>query len=77
MNDEQPENLDFRSLEIGENKEQELLSVFPETWSEGGKINFEGPGEWWIRQNQAIKMTMENWKKKALSENGDTCHFPM
>ncbi len=38
---EQPEKLDLRSQDIAEDKRQELLRLFPEIRTEGGKIDFE------------------------------------
>jgi adenine-specific DNA-methyltransferase len=38
---EQPEKLDLRSHEIAEDKRLELLRLFPEVRTEGGKIDFE------------------------------------
>jgi adenine-specific DNA-methyltransferase len=38
---EQPETLDLRSYDIVEAKRQELLRIFPEIYTEGGKIDFE------------------------------------
>jgi adenine-specific DNA-methyltransferase len=40
MND-QPEKLDLRSHDIAEDKRQELLRLFPEIRTEGGKLDFE------------------------------------
>ncbi len=40
MND-QPEKLDLRSLDLTEEKKQELLHLFPEIRTEGGQIDFE------------------------------------
>src|SRR5438552_16761667 len=37
----QPETLDLRSHDIVEDKKQELLRLFPEICTEGGKIDFE------------------------------------
>jgi adenine-specific DNA-methyltransferase len=37
----QPETLDLRSHDIVEDKQQELLRLFPEIRTEGGKIDFE------------------------------------
>ncbi len=37
----EPEKLDLRSLDISEDKKQELLRLFPEIRTEGGKIDFE------------------------------------
>jgi adenine-specific DNA-methyltransferase len=37
----EPEKLDLRSLDIVEDKKQELLRLFPEIRTEGGKIDFE------------------------------------
>ncbi|MCP9468768.1 MAG: site-specific DNA-methyltransferase [Nitrospira sp.] len=37
----QPEKLDLRSHDIAEGKRQELLRLFPETRTEGGKIDFD------------------------------------
>jgi len=41
MNQEQPEELDLRSYDIAEDKRQELLRLFPEIRTEGGKLDFE------------------------------------
>ncbi len=38
---DQPEHLDLQSLDITEDKRQELLRLFPEIRTEGGKINLE------------------------------------
>ena len=38
----QPENLDLRSLDIAEERQQELLRLFPEVRTEGGKLDFAG-----------------------------------
>ena len=38
---EQAEKLDLRSLDIAEDKRQELIRLFPEICTEGGKIDFE------------------------------------
>ena len=38
---DQPEKLDLRSLDLTEEKRQELLRLFPEIRTEGGKIDFE------------------------------------
>lgn len=38
---DQPEKLDLRSLDLTEEKKQELLRLFPEIRTEGGKIDFE------------------------------------
>jgi adenine-specific DNA-methyltransferase len=38
---EQPERLDLRSMDVTEEKRQELLRLFPEARTEGGKIDFE------------------------------------
>lgn len=40
MTDE-PEKLELRSSDIAEEKRQELLRLFPETRTEGGKLDFE------------------------------------
>src|SRR3990172_7059676 len=37
----QPEKLDLRSLDLTEEKKQELLLLFPEIRTEGGKIDFD------------------------------------
>ena len=37
----QPENLDLRSYDIAEEKRQELLRLFPEVRTEGGKLDFD------------------------------------
>ena len=37
----EPEKLDLRSHDIAEGKTQELLQLFPEICTEGGKIDFE------------------------------------
>ncbi len=38
---DQPEKLDLRSFDIAEEKRRELLRLFPELRSEGGKIDFD------------------------------------
>ena len=38
---DQPEKLDLRSQDIAEDKRQELLRLFPEVRTEGGKIDFD------------------------------------
>jgi adenine-specific DNA-methyltransferase len=38
---DQPEKLDLRSHDIAEDKRQELLRLFPEVRTEGGKLDFE------------------------------------
>lgn len=38
---EQPDKLDLRSQDISEEKKRELLRIFPEIHTEGGKIDFE------------------------------------
>src|SRR5438094_851747 len=38
---DQPERLDLRSLDVTEEKRQELLRLFPEARTEGGKIDFD------------------------------------
>jgi adenine-specific DNA-methyltransferase len=38
---DQPEKLDLRSLDLTEEKKQELLRLFPEIRTEGGQIDFE------------------------------------
>jgi adenine-specific DNA-methyltransferase len=38
---DQPEHLDLRSPDIAEDKRQELLRLFPEVRTEGGKLDFE------------------------------------
>src|SRR5450756_2628832 len=38
---DRPENLDLRSLDIAEERHQELLRLFPEVRTEGGKLDFE------------------------------------
>lgn len=40
MND-QPEKLDLRSMDIAEDKMRQLLSLFPEARTEGGKLDFD------------------------------------
>ena len=40
MNDE-PDKLDLHSQDIAEDKRQELLRLFPEVRTEGGKLDFE------------------------------------
>lgn len=39
--DTEPEKLDLRSLDVSEEKRAELLRLFPEARTEGGKIDFE------------------------------------
>lgn len=41
MSPEQPEKLDLRSHDLAEEKRHELLRLFPEIRTEGGKIDFE------------------------------------
>lgn len=41
MTAEQPEKLDLGSHDIAEDKRQELLRLFPEIRTEGGKLDFE------------------------------------
>ena len=38
---DQPEKLDLRSQDIAEDKRQEILRLFPEVRTEGGKLDFE------------------------------------
>ncbi|MGO8683244.1 MAG: hypothetical protein ACLQUT_01475, partial [Thermoleophilia bacterium] len=38
---DQPESLDLRSLDIVEERQQELLRLFPEARTEGGKLDFD------------------------------------
>ena len=38
---QQPEKLDLRSVDIAESRQQELLRLFPEIRTEGGKIDFD------------------------------------
>ena len=38
---DQPEKLDLRSHDIAEDKKQELLRLFPEIRTEGGKLDFD------------------------------------
>jgi adenine-specific DNA-methyltransferase len=38
---DQPEKIDLRSMDLTEEKKQELLRLFPEIRTEGGKIDFE------------------------------------
>ena len=38
---EAPEKLDLRSLDLSEEKRQELLRLFPEIRTEGGKVDFD------------------------------------
>ena len=40
MNDK-PDKLDLRSQDIAEDKRQELLRLFPEVRTEGGRLDFE------------------------------------
>lgn len=40
-NHDEPEEVDLRSLDIAEEKRQELLRVFPEVRTEGAKIDFD------------------------------------
>jgi adenine-specific DNA-methyltransferase len=37
----EPEKLDLHSHDVAEDKKQELLRLFPEICTEGGKIDFE------------------------------------
>lgn len=41
MKDDQPEKLDLRSHDAAEERRQELLRLFPEIRTEGGKLDFE------------------------------------
>lgn len=41
MADAEPEKLDLRSADIGEERRRELLRLFPEVGTEGGKIDFD------------------------------------
>ncbi len=41
MKDDQPEKLDLRSHDVAEERRQELLRLFPEIRTEGGKLDFE------------------------------------
>ena len=41
MKDEQPEKFDLRSNDVAEDRRQELLRLFPEIRTEGGKLDFE------------------------------------
>ncbi|MBE3143874.1 MAG: hypothetical protein IMZ61_08120, partial [Planctomycetes bacterium] len=38
---DQPDKLDLRSMDLTEDKKQELLRLFPEIRTEDGKIDFE------------------------------------
>src|SRR5665648_553933 len=38
---DQPEKLDLRSLDIAEERQEELLSIFPEVRTEGGKLDLD------------------------------------
>ncbi|HWP36419.1 MAG TPA: hypothetical protein VNL18_02585 [Gemmatimonadales bacterium] len=38
---DQPEKLDLRSHEVAEDKRRELLRLFPEIRTEGGKVDFD------------------------------------
>src|SRR5450830_1164310 len=38
---DQPDKLDLRSLDITEERQQELLRLFPEVRTEGGKLDFD------------------------------------
>jgi adenine-specific DNA-methyltransferase len=38
---DQPEHLDLRSQDIAEDKAQELLRLFPEIRTEGGRLDFD------------------------------------
>jgi len=41
MMTDQPEKFDLRSMDLTEEKKQELLSLFPEIRTEDGKIDFD------------------------------------
>jgi adenine-specific DNA-methyltransferase len=38
---DQPERLDLPSQDIADEKWQKILRLFPDIWTEGGKIDFE------------------------------------
>src|SRR5450756_1301626 len=38
---DQPDKLDLRSLDIAEERQQELLRLFPEVRTEGGRLDFD------------------------------------
>ncbi|MHB0867406.1 MAG: DNA methyltransferase [Thermoleophilia bacterium] len=56
MNDE-PEKLDLRSQDIAGDKRQELLRLFPEVRTEGGKLHFE-------RLKQALGETVDTGRER-------------
>jgi adenine-specific DNA-methyltransferase len=62
----QPEKLDLRSLDIAEDKRQEILQLFPEIRTEGGKIDFERLR---LALGEAVDVVKErygmNWPGKA------------
>ena len=41
MTNEEPEKVDLRSFDVAEEKRRELLRLFPEIRTEGGKIDFD------------------------------------
>lgn len=41
MDEGSPEKLDLRSLDVAEERRRELLRLFPEIETEGGKVDFE------------------------------------
>ena len=63
---DQPEKLDLRSQDIGEDKCQELLRLFPEIRTEGGKLDFERLR---LALGEAVEVGKErygmNWPGKA------------
>ncbi|MHB8113668.1 MAG: site-specific DNA-methyltransferase [Bellilinea sp.] len=63
---DQPEKLDLRSLDLTEEKKQELLRLFPEIRTEGGKIDFE---KLRLALDEAVDVGKErygmNWPGKA------------
>ena len=48
---DQPEKLNLRSHDIADDKRQELLRLFPEVRTEGGKLDFE-----------RLKLAVGKWK---------------
>lgn len=66
MNKQEPEKLDLNSMDITESKTQELLRLFPEIRTEGGKVDFD-------RLKLALGQTVDvgkerygmNWPGKA------------
>ncbi|MBX3406690.1 MAG: site-specific DNA-methyltransferase [Phycisphaeraceae bacterium] len=63
---QQPEKLDLRSMDIAEARQQELLRLFPEIRTEGGKLDFDRLK---LALGQAVDVGRErygmNWPGKA------------